>query len=219
MLRTYLKFLSFLLVVRDCGDPGTPQNGSRRLQGTKYQDTVRYQCDTGFKLSGAEVRACQESGTWTGSLPTCAGECVCVHVCVRVCVRMCVCVCACVCVGISVCVFVCDRDDCKCTVCHDPCTNVHLTTSVIATMSMLQCLGICSAWLSRMSLQAACVPVMSLQEELYDTDCVNLDSPPPPLPPFLLPSPSPSPMQPLTVEILVCLPTEAGHSPVHCSTQ
>ena len=100
MLR-YDHILSSHLVVQDCGDPGTPQNGSRRLQGTQYQDMVRYQCDTGFQLSGDEVRTCQESGIWMGSLPTCEGVCVCVCVCV--CVRACVCVCARVCVCVCAC--------------------------------------------------------------------------------------------------------------------
>ena len=68
-------------LVIDCSDPGTPQNGSRILQGTKFEATVKYRCDIGFQLNGAEMRTCQVDGTWTGSLPACQGVCMCVCAC------------------------------------------------------------------------------------------------------------------------------------------
>ena len=58
--------------VVDCGDPGNPQNGRRILQGgTKYQNNVTYECDTGFSLEGVAFRTCSALAVWSGSQPSC----------------------------------------------------------------------------------------------------------------------------------------------------
>ena len=58
----------------DCGDPGTPQNGIRRLSGTRQGDRVVYSCNSGFQLNGDRRRQCQSTGVWSGSLPTCESK-------------------------------------------------------------------------------------------------------------------------------------------------
>ena len=55
----------------DCGDPGTPSNGGRTLDGTRRGDSVEYTCNTGFRLIGNAARECQQNGIWSGTLPTC----------------------------------------------------------------------------------------------------------------------------------------------------
>ena len=79
--------------------------------------------------------------------------------------------------------------------CHDPCTNVHLTTSVIATMSMLQCLGyVVHSSLECHSKQPVFLSCPCKRSSIIQT--VNLDSPPPPPPhtPPTLPPALPLPL-------------------------
>eukprot|EP00117_Sycon_ciliatum_P038623 scpid28565/ scgid28669/ Lysyl oxidase homolog 2A; Lysyl oxidase-like protein 2A len=57
-----------------CFAPGIPQNGGRTSNpGEVYQvnDTVTYNCESGYSLIGDITRSCQPSGQWTGTLPTC----------------------------------------------------------------------------------------------------------------------------------------------------
>ena len=56
----------------NCGDPGTLTNGRRRLTNST---TVKYTCDTGYRLSGASTRFCTANNReWTGSVPQCIRE-------------------------------------------------------------------------------------------------------------------------------------------------
>ena len=55
----------------NCGDPGVPSNGRRTGDNFGVRSTVTYQCNRGFVLVGSSSRTCQESGQWSGSLPTC----------------------------------------------------------------------------------------------------------------------------------------------------
>eukprot|EP00117_Sycon_ciliatum_P009948 scpid42064/ scgid2596/ CUB and sushi domain-containing protein 3; CUB and sushi multiple domains protein 3 len=56
-----------------CEDPGTPGNGSRKVDRTEYNGTVVYNCDEGFALVGQGVAVCMEDGNWTSLTPTCVG--------------------------------------------------------------------------------------------------------------------------------------------------
>ena len=63
-----------------CGDPGVPDNAQRTGDAFLYQDTVVFTCDHGYyQSSGAEggVRACLDTGLWSGTPPTCS----CMYVC------------------------------------------------------------------------------------------------------------------------------------------
>lgn len=55
----------------DCGDPGTPFQGSRQISSTSLDSIVKYNCNKDFRLVGDGFRQCQANGQWTGSLPTC----------------------------------------------------------------------------------------------------------------------------------------------------
>ena len=58
----------------DCGDPGEPENGESVVFETTFKSVVRYRCFRGYELTGNELRACQSSGQWSGSLPQCEPE-------------------------------------------------------------------------------------------------------------------------------------------------
>ena len=62
----------FILV--DCGDPGTPDNGSRNLTDTLEGSNVTYSCDSGFELIGNRTQTCEltPNGTfWSSERPRC----------------------------------------------------------------------------------------------------------------------------------------------------
>ena len=58
-------------VAINCRDPGTPTNGHRNLSSTAYKSVVTYTCEDGQTLQGANSRACQSNGNWSGSVPEC----------------------------------------------------------------------------------------------------------------------------------------------------
>ena len=47
-----------------------PQGQDQTLVGA----TVNYTCNTGYTLSGNNMRTCQASGAWSGTAPTCNGK-------------------------------------------------------------------------------------------------------------------------------------------------
>lgn len=61
----------FYTAIAECGDPGTPVEGSRKVLGTTEGATVIYSCQAGYSLSGDVQRTCLQTGEWSGSLPTC----------------------------------------------------------------------------------------------------------------------------------------------------
>ena len=64
----------FYLTVVDCGALSNPANGSVLYTGgTTYGQTATYSCNTGYNLVGDGIRACQSTGVWSGSAPTCQG--------------------------------------------------------------------------------------------------------------------------------------------------
>ena len=67
-------YISPHAVVVSCGDPGTPANGQKVLEGDTFRSTVRYSCDEGYTLRGDRTRVCHSSGEWTGELPRCESE-------------------------------------------------------------------------------------------------------------------------------------------------
>ena len=36
-----------------------------------YEDTCSFTCDTGYELTGNDIRTCQSDGTWSGSDGVC----------------------------------------------------------------------------------------------------------------------------------------------------
>ena len=58
----------------DCGDPGTPTDGSRTINSTIVGSVVMYSCNEGFMLEGDENRVCQSNQEWSGELPNCIRE-------------------------------------------------------------------------------------------------------------------------------------------------
>ncbi|XP_029799168.1 complement factor B [Suricata suricatta] len=54
-----------------CPNPGIPL-GTRKV-GSHYrlEDTVTYYCNRGLTLRGSQQRTCQESGSWSGTEPSC----------------------------------------------------------------------------------------------------------------------------------------------------
>ena len=63
-----------IVLVIDCGDPGTPFDGTRTGSVFTFRGTVRYKCNHGYKLSGSSIRTCRASGRWSGIKATCRGN-------------------------------------------------------------------------------------------------------------------------------------------------
>ena len=49
-----------------CDVLSAPDNGSKDCSGEIFGETCNFACNTGFDLSGSELRTCQADGTWTG---------------------------------------------------------------------------------------------------------------------------------------------------------
>ena len=69
----------FLFIVADCGGLSNITDGmlSYNPQGqdqTLLGATVSYTCNTGYTLSGGNMRTCQTNGNWSGAEPTCDGK-------------------------------------------------------------------------------------------------------------------------------------------------
>ncbi len=58
-----------------CGALTAPANGTVSTTGTTYGGTATYACNMGYVVSGAAMRTCQASGTWSGTAPTCMPHC------------------------------------------------------------------------------------------------------------------------------------------------
>ena len=64
----------FSILVSDCGDPGTPMNGTTIGSSFTFGSAINHTCDSGFAISGSSQRECLANGSWSGSLPTCVGK-------------------------------------------------------------------------------------------------------------------------------------------------
>ena len=65
ILMELVTFILFTLVI-DCGCLGNPGNGTVSLSNTTYNSEARYSCNTGYTLTGENMRTCQNSGLWSG---------------------------------------------------------------------------------------------------------------------------------------------------------
>ena len=64
----------YLFIVVNCGDPGTPVNGTRTVSTFSYPITVNYTCNNGFRLIGNRSLNCLDCGHWSGAPPTCQSK-------------------------------------------------------------------------------------------------------------------------------------------------
>ena len=55
----------------DCSTLTTPTNGQASFVSINFTSVVAYSCDSGYTLSGPNIRFCQADGTWSGSVSTC----------------------------------------------------------------------------------------------------------------------------------------------------
>ena len=69
-----LSFMTCICLVIDCGDPGTPSNGTRTGSVFTFGGTVRYRCNHGYRLSGSDIRTCEASVRWSGNKAECKGR-------------------------------------------------------------------------------------------------------------------------------------------------
>ena len=50
-----------------------PPNGVVSFN-TTVNSVATYSCNTGYTLTGDDMRTCLETGVWSGSAPTCTGK-------------------------------------------------------------------------------------------------------------------------------------------------
>ena len=67
----YVNNVFLLLTVVDCNTLSDPANGQVSTSGTTFGQTATYSCNPGYNLVGDNTRACQATGNWSGSEPTC----------------------------------------------------------------------------------------------------------------------------------------------------
>ena len=63
--------------VLNCVEIPNPKNGHVHVESTRYHGIARYECNTGYELSGQDVRKCQGNGQWSGIPPQCIGKLFC----------------------------------------------------------------------------------------------------------------------------------------------
>lgn len=54
-----------------CGEPDTLPNGRYFIASHNYLSEVQYICLSGYQLKGSETVICDETGSWSGALPSC----------------------------------------------------------------------------------------------------------------------------------------------------
>ena len=64
---------NFDILAVNCGVLSAPTNGYLIGSGTTYRHLVAFDCDPGFRLSGAHYTICQENGEWTNTSVSCQG--------------------------------------------------------------------------------------------------------------------------------------------------
>lgn len=71
LLTDCLTILSSSLTVVDCGDPGAVAYAKRVGNSFAFEQTVQFQCNKGFEMTGAERLSCLSNATWSSPLPSC----------------------------------------------------------------------------------------------------------------------------------------------------
>ncbi|CAL4133700.1 unnamed protein product [Meganyctiphanes norvegica] len=56
---------------KDCGELQPPQNGYVLGVGTVYGDRVKFVCESGYELDGADGASCLNTGNWSAEVPLC----------------------------------------------------------------------------------------------------------------------------------------------------
>ena len=70
---TCFVFILYLTSDIDCGPLDDPAKGEVSLSSTIFTSVANYSCNTGYTLTGDDMRMCFETGLWSGSEPTCTG--------------------------------------------------------------------------------------------------------------------------------------------------
>lgn len=63
----------FFSIAVDCGLLSNPMNGSSSGDSTVFPNSVLFDCDSGFILSGPHERKCLANGSWSGFPTVCIG--------------------------------------------------------------------------------------------------------------------------------------------------
>ena len=68
--------LNHFASVASCPKLNNPDNGmikcqSKEIKEYLYEDTCSFTCNTGYELTGSDIRTCQSDGSWSGSESTC----------------------------------------------------------------------------------------------------------------------------------------------------
>jgi len=59
-------------VVANCPALASPAGGTVSAPMLTFGATATYTCNTGYDRAGPAMRTCQNDGTWSGAVPTCA---------------------------------------------------------------------------------------------------------------------------------------------------
>ena len=54
-----------------CGRPLSPSNGLVVGEDFGFDGAVRFECNVGYNLVGADLSVCHANGSWSGTLPSC----------------------------------------------------------------------------------------------------------------------------------------------------
>jgi len=73
-VRLFFNSLLCSFAVISCGNLTDPRNGHVNVESTRYQGIAKYECDSGYELSGEDVLTCQISEQWSGTPPQCIGK-------------------------------------------------------------------------------------------------------------------------------------------------
>lgn len=60
----------------DCGILSAPQKGFMSVTTTTLGSLARYRCETGYELTGPDLRECLTDGSWSLQVPVCQCESV-----------------------------------------------------------------------------------------------------------------------------------------------
>ena len=54
-----------------CIELSNPDNGNVTWTGLTNGSTATYTCDSGYQLTGDQIRTCSSTGVWSGQEPSC----------------------------------------------------------------------------------------------------------------------------------------------------